>query len=46
LPVGCTASFSVNPIGPNGSSTLTIVTTNMVGPVGTYTITVTGDEQA
>jgi hypothetical protein len=44
LPYGCTASFSPVTIGPNGSTILTIDTTNMISPVGGYTITVTGNE--
>jgi hypothetical protein len=42
LPVGVVATFSVNPIGPNGSSTISIPTANI--PVGNLSLVLTGDE--
>jgi subtilisin-like proprotein convertase family protein len=38
---GVTYSFALNPIGPNGSTTLTCSTTTSAAP-GTYTITISG----
>lgn len=41
LPSGATGSFTPNPIGPGGSSTLT-VTTSTTTPGGTYTLNIIG----
>jgi len=41
LPGGTTATWSVNPVMPSGSTTLTIGNTGAAAP-GTYTITITG----
>ena len=42
LPVGVVPTFSVNPIGPNGSSTISIPTENI--PVGVLSLVLTGEE--
>ena len=42
LPVGVTPTFSVNPIGPNGSSTISIPTVAI--PVGVLSLVLTGTE--
>ena len=42
LPVGVTPTFSVNPIGPNGSSTISIPTASI--PVGVLSLVLTGTE--
>lgn len=42
LPVGVTPTFSVNPIGPNGSSTISIPTAAI--PVGVLSLVLTGTE--
>ena len=44
LPAGVTPTFSVNPIGPNGSSTITIPTAAI--PVGVLSLVLTGTEVA
>ena len=44
LPVGVTPTFSVNPIGPNGSSTISIPTVDI--PVGVLSLVLTGTEVA
>jgi len=41
LPNGVTASFSVDPVSPTGSSVLTFSANSSVSP-GTYTVTITG----
>ncbi|MCB9341575.1 MAG: M36 family metallopeptidase [Lewinellaceae bacterium] len=41
VPAGAVVAFSVNPVPPSGSSTMTISNTSAVAP-GTYTITVEG----
>jgi hypothetical protein len=44
LPGSVVASFSVNPMGPNGSSTVTIPTVNI--PIGILALILTGTEVA
>ncbi len=43
LPAGVSASFSPNPVGPGGSSTLT-VSTNGTTPAGSYLISIMGTD--
>jgi subtilisin family serine protease len=43
LPAGATAGFATNPIGPSGSSQMT-VTTAATTPAGTFTLTITGTQ--
>lgn len=42
LPAGVTPSFSTNPVGPDGTSTLTIPTSDL--DVATHSLTLTGEE--
>lgn len=42
LPAGVSPSFSVNPIGPNGTSVISIPTIDI--PVGTLSLVLTGTE--